>query len=313
MMPAAANIDELFDRRITFPDPEAGDRLDALVGIDSQKKRLEAEITLRVHPEPLNSWFRNFHPAAQTAQRLLRVRPPLVVLAGDVGCGKTALAESIGHAVARNQRVDITLLPLSLSNRGQGRVGEMTQLLTRAFDFVLAEGRKVRGPDGGGRAGRILLIDEADALAQSREEVQMHHEDRAGVNSLIRGVDRIAEAQVPVVVVMCTNRPGALDPAIRRRAADILIFARPDDDQRFSTLKQMLDGFCFSDDDVQPLVVATGKTDGRNYGFTFSDIAQRLIPAIVLDAYPKATVSPSRAVQIAQNMVPTAPFRERSL
>ena len=36
-----------------------------------------------------------------------------------------------------------------------------------------------------GRGAVILLVDEADALAQSREAAQMHHEDRAGVNAFL--------------------------------------------------------------------------------------------------------------------------------
>ena len=57
----------------------------------------------------------------------------------------------------------------------------------------------------------------------------MHHEDRAGVNAFIRGVDRLSNGQLPAAVIMCTNRLGALDPAVKRRAADILTFARPTD------------------------------------------------------------------------------------
>ena len=56
----------------------------------------------------------------------------------------------------------------------------------------------------------------------------MHHEDRAGVNALIRGISQIATEAPGVLVVMCTNRIGALDPAIRRRAAAEFDFARPD-------------------------------------------------------------------------------------
>lgn len=80
--------------------------------------------------------------------------------------------------------------------------------------------------------GVILLVDEADALAQSRELAQMHHEDRAGVNALIRGIDGLRDDRLPVLTILCTNRPEALDPAIIRRAAALLPFARPNDDQR---------------------------------------------------------------------------------
>jgi hypothetical protein len=36
-------------------------------------------------------------------------------------------------------------------------------------------------------ADSLAEVDEGDALAQSRDLAQMHHEDRAGVNALIRG------------------------------------------------------------------------------------------------------------------------------
>ena len=106
-----------------------------------------------------------------------------MVLAGDVGSGKSELAETIGDAVARQENIDITLFPLSLTTRGQGRVGEMTQLLSAAFDYTIDEARKLQSNGGHARGAVILLIDEADALTQSREATQMHHEDRAGVNA----------------------------------------------------------------------------------------------------------------------------------
>jgi hypothetical protein len=53
--------------------------------------------------------------------------------------GKTELAETIGDKVARQEGIDITLLPLSLSSRGQGRVGEMTQLVSAAFEHAFKE------------------------------------------------------------------------------------------------------------------------------------------------------------------------------
>ena len=57
---------------------------------------------------------------------------------------------------------------------------------------------------------------------------------------------------------------------------------------------------------------ATGTKKDRAYGFTFSDLTQRLLPSIVLDAYPSNAVTPARAVEIATAMVPTPPFQEGS-
>jgi len=264
---------------------------------------------LLVNPSGLETWAKKYHPNANgVLNRVLR-RPPLVVLAGDVGSGKSELAETIGDAVARHEKIEITLFPMSLSTRGQGRVGEMTQLLSAAFDYTVAEASKLKGA-GQARGAVILLVDEADALAQSREAAQMHHEDRAGVNAFIRGIDRIGNGRLPAAVIMCTNRLGALDPAVRRRAADILAFSRPDEKQRHAVLGEPLDQLGFSGPQIDALVIATGAQKGRAYGFTFSDLMQRLLPAIVLDAYPSNAVNAARALEIAHGMNPTAPFQD---
>ena len=138
----------------------------------------------------------------------------------------------------------------------------------------------------------------------------MHHEDRAGVNAFIRGIDRIANGRVPAAVIMCTNRLGALDPALKRRAADIVVFTRPDEMQRQSVLADALAPLGFSRSKIDELVAATGAQRGRPYGFTFSDLVQRLLPALVLDAYPSSAIKPSRAIEIAHEMAPTPPFQE---
>ncbi len=307
------SLDELFERRVTYPDFEPQGRLARLVGLDEQKSRLAKILGLLVNPSGLEAWARRYHPESQQVLDTVLRRPPLVVLAGDVGSGKTELAETIGDAVARQEDIDITLFPLSLSTRGQGRVGEMTQLLTAAFDYTIAEATRLKSASGRSRGAVILLVDEADALAQSREAAQMHHEDRAGVNAFIRGIDRIANAKLPAAVIMCTNRLSALDPAVRRRAAEVLSFSRPDDEQRRFVLSSRLEAFGISRRHVDALVSATGPQRGvREHGFTFSDLTQRLLPAIVLDAYPSRAVDGSRAVDIALEMVPTPPFRDAS-
>ncbi len=233
-----------------------------------------------------------------------------MVLAGDVGSGKSELAETIGDSVARQEKIHITLFPLSLSTRGQGLVGEMTQLLSSAFDYTIAEASKLKTTSGRARGAVILLVDEADALAQSREATQMHHEDRAGVNAFIRGIDRIGTSRLPAAVIMCTNRLGALDPAVRRRAADILVFERPDDVKRNAVLAKPLEELGLSKAQIGTLVTITGAHKPREYGFTFSDLTQRLLPAIVLDAYPDKAINVARALEIARAMAPTPPFQD---
>lgn len=303
-------LDELFERRLTFPDFEPQERLARLVGLDDQKARLTKILGLLVNPAGLEAWAQRHHPDAKALLKHVLRRPPLVVLAGDVGSGKTELAETIGDAVARQEKIEITLFPLSLSSRGQGRVGEMTQLLSAAFDYTVEAAAKLKCTNGRARGAVILLVDEADALAQSRESAQMHHEDRAGVNAFIRGIDRLANAQLPAAVIMCTNRLGALDPAVKRRAADILSFERPSEIQRHAVLSGALQALGLTSGQIEQLVSVTGRDNGR-HGFTFSDLTQRLLPSIVLDAYPARGVDPARALEIAQQMHPTPPFEEQ--
>ena len=304
-------IDDLFEQRIVYPDFEPRERLAALVGLDNHKMRLAKILRLLINPVSLDAWAKKFHPGASSFLNSVLTRPPLVILAGEVGSGKSALAETIGDAVARQENIKITLFPLSLSTRGQGRVGEMTLLLAAAFDHTLKEARKLKGTGGGkSRGAVILLVDEADALAQSREATQMHHEDRAGVNAFIRGVDRLGNGKLPAAVIMCTNRPGALDPAVRRRAADVLMFARPDKEQRLAVMEPPLQQLGFSLPEIKAMISTTGPCGEDRCGFTFSDLTQRLLPAIVLEAYPARQVDPNTALKIAQKMTPTAPFQD---
>jgi SpoVK/Ycf46/Vps4 family AAA+-type ATPase len=300
-------ITDVFERVDKFPDPAAGERYDGLVGLDRVKARLLKEARLLLKPALLEQWSKENYGKVLPVVGAFGERNPLFVFAGDVGTGKTALAETFGHPLARAERIKVTLMRLSLNARGSGRVGEMTSLISEAFRVV--EDRVSGQRDAGAPTSAVvLLIDEADALAQSRETAQMHHEDRAGVNALIRGIDRVSAEGLPVITVMCTNRGSDIDPAVRRRAAQIFEFGRPGADQRYAILRRAFDGAGFGDRDLRALVELTGPTEGRTYGYTYSDLTTRLIPTAVLDAFPDEPLRASRVAEIAAETRPTAPF-----
>ena len=302
------SIDELFEKRIMYPDSNYKDRLDRLVGLDDHKDRLLKTISLVTNPSGLTKWMNKYHQKAnKSLLKTIFRSSPLIVLEGDVGCGKSELAETIGDVVARQEGIDITLFPLSLSTRGQGRVGEMTRLLSSSFNYIIDEAKKLK------KGAIIFLVDEADALAQSREMSQMHHEDKAGVNAFIRGVDQVKNEQIPVAIIMCTNRLNALDPAIKRRSIDILTFHRPDEVQRHLILKPVLENLGFSEINIKTIVELTGAKNGRSYGFTFSDLIHRLLFRVILDAYPNKAVNPSQTIEIIKSVIPTPPFKEQNL
>lgn len=307
MMDSKVNI---FEEVREFPDPAAARRFASLVGLDEVKERLLKEARLLLDPESLAAWSTKHHHRKVAIVDFFRDRPPLFIFAGDVGTGKTILAETFGDAVAREAGIRVILYALSLNARGTGAVGEMTNLLSAAFTEVKQAAKQGAGRGGKHKSGIILLIDEADALAQSRELGQMHHEDRAGVNALIRGVDDLATGNLPAIVVMCTNRLEAIDPAVRRRAAVTFTFNRPNEAQRLAFLKPVLQELGFSSQQIHALVTATGATNGRVYGYTYSDLAQRLLPGLLLAAYPSNAITYELAKAVIERHPPTPPFRE---
>jgi AAA+ superfamily predicted ATPase len=303
------NHADVFEDVIHLPDPRGQAEYDRLVGLDEFKERLVKETLLLVDPGLLRDWNKKHHRGELMAVEYFAARPPLFVLAGDVGTGKTALARTFGNEVAKRAKVQVHLYSLSLNARGSGAVGEMTRLISGAFRQVRDAVAKSRDTHGRSGRGIILLIDEADALAQSREATQMHHEDRAGVNALIRGVDDTATERLPIAIIMCTNRLDAIDPAVRRRAAAVFEFHRPTRAQRLLVLRDALHGSGLAERELEGLADTTGEAPDRHYGFTYSDLTQRLVPSIVLDAFSERPVTGTRAIEVARSIKPTPPFR----
>jgi AAA+ superfamily predicted ATPase len=303
-------VEDLFHPVIELPEPVRAERYRRLTGLDHIKSRLRSEAELLVAPERLRDWARQHHREDLAALTLFADRAPLFVFAGDVGVGKTALAESFGCDLADTLDLPVFLYRLKLTARGSGLVGEMTTLIGDAFAHLVTAASKTRGKKGPSSV-YILVVDEADALAQSRSAAQMHHEDRAGVDALLAGVDGLAGAGVPVLVVMCTNREQALDPAVARRAAATFIFDRPDDDQRRAVLTSALHGIDIDPASLQKLVELTGPTKSGP-GFTYSDITQRLIPSAILAVFPDKPLTADVLVSVASTLKATPEFREEA-
>ncbi|WP_405361968.1 AAA family ATPase [Kitasatospora sp. NBC_00085] len=301
--------DDLFHPVVELPEPTRRARYDRLVGLDDMKLLLRKETALLADPRRLRSWAAEHHGGDIAALTLFADRAPLFVFAGDVGSGKSALAESFGCDLADWLDLPVYLYRLKLATRGSGLVGEMTSLIGDAFSHMHTAGKRVSGPKGA-RAVQILVVDEADALVQSREAQQMHHEDRAGVDAFLAGIDGLAGAGLPVVVVLCTNRVGALDPAVMRRAAATFTFTRPGNEQRHAVLAQALDGLDIQPETIRKAVELTGPTKDRP-GYTFSDLTQRLVPAAVLRAFPDRPVTDEDLLALAEELEPTPIFTEK--
>lgn len=257
-------MSELHLLETVHPTKEGLKDYEALFGIDEIKDALVDELTLILDRDRLAAWTKKHHPQGLGIVNRARSKAPLILLAGDVGCGKTALASCVATPVARALDHRIVCLETPSDIRGIGMVGELSTNITEAFTQAKVKAKSI------GRG--ILVIDEADDLATRRGQMQAHHEDRAGVNVLIKQIDQLAKGSTPIAVIMITNREDVLDPAVVRRAALRLRFQRPNDDARAAVFRSMLEGTDTTDSQVRELVKLTDKTPS----YTFSDITDRI-------------------------------------
>lgn len=300
---ASLGISNLFELPLSYPNEDMRRRYEALIGLDHVKERLKKEAILLLSKENLEKWSKKFHNGKiLSACRGFETRCPFIIFGGDVGTGKTELAETIGDPISRLLTNNVLLLRMSIETRGGGIVGEMTKLIKKAFQETQEIANRANCPI-------IFLLDEADALAQSREAIQMHHEDKAGVNALIQGIDRLRISKVPILVIFCTNRLEALDPAIERRAAIIYKFTRPDEQQRKDIFNKFFGELKLQPKQINDLVELTGSAKDRSYGYTFSDLINRLIPNAVLEAFPNKPLDFECILNALKETTPTTPFK----
>jgi len=106
----------------------------------------------------------------------------------------------------------------------------------------------------------------------------MHHEDRAGVNAFIRGIDRIGNGRLPAAVIMCTNRLSALDPPSGAGPPIFWRSAGPTTNSGNAVLGEPLGSLASPSRRSMPLWRRQAFKKIAAYGFTFSDLTQRLLP-----------------------------------
>ena len=127
----------------------------------------------------------------------LGINPPRgVLLHGPPGTGKTLIARAVAS------ETDANFISISGPEIVSKFYGESEQRLRQIFE----EAAKA--------APSIIFIDEIDSIAPKREEVSGDLERRV-VAQLLALMDGLS-SRGEVIVIAATNRPNALDPAIRR-------------------------------------------------------------------------------------------------
>jgi len=174
--------------------------------------------------------------------------PKGVLLYGPPGTGKTLLAKAVANETNAN------FYSIGGPEIMSKFYGESEERLRETFK------------EAQGNSPSIIFIDEIDSIAPKREEVSGDVEKRV-VSQLLTLMDGI-EARGKLVVIGATNRPNAVDPALRRpgrfdREIEIGI---PDEDGRYDILQIHTRGMPLTEDvDLQAIAKVT-------HGFVGADL-----------------------------------------
>ena len=180
----------------------------------------------------------------------LGVDPPKgVLLYGPPGTGKTRLARAVAN------ESDATFFHIAGPEIMGSAYGESEKRLREVFEEATRS------------APSIVFIDEIDSIAPKRGQVSGEAEKRL-VAQLLTLLDGL-EPRANVVVIAATNRPEALDEALRRpgRFDREIVVGVPDESGRREILGIHTRGMPLAEDvDLQELARQT-------YGFVGADIA----------------------------------------
>lgn len=290
-------MNTIFDNIIELPNKAIKERAEGLIGFTDKFDRVFGNLRLLIDPEGLKEWSLKHHGVELEAVSILADRHPLVILAGDVGTGKTVSAEAIADRAVRELDREGFFLRLSTRVRGEGLHGQMGGLVNDAFAQLKEQVGKKRVA--------FLLIDEADAIASSRSTLQMHQEEKAAVNTLIQKIDEVREMKGRAVILMSTNRLAFLDEAIVRRAAVVVQFTRPSLEERTELFAKFLNGVQLSESEIVNLAQRTGPESNDGLGYTFSDLTLRVIPEAIAACFPDHKLGFSALIDTIGKVAPS--------
>ena len=187
------------------------------------------------------------HP--EIFQRLGIEPPKGVLLHGPPGCGKTLLARAVANESEANFfSINGPEIMSKFYGESEARLREIFQQAQQ-------------------NAPSIIFIDELDAIAPKREEVTGEVERRV-VAQLLALMDGLG-GRGNVIVIGATNRPGALDPALRRpgRFDREIEIGVPDKTARFEILQIHTRGMPLAED------VDLKRLSEMTHGYTGADLA----------------------------------------
>ena len=211
----------------------------------------------------------------------LGVEPPKgILLHGPPGTGKTLIAKAVAN------ETDAHFITLNGPEIMSKYYGESEARLREIFE------------EASKHAPSIIFIDEIDAIAPKREEVTGEVERRI-VAQLLGLMDGL-KARGQVVVIGATNRPGALDPALRRpgRFDREIEIGVPDRNGRLETLQIHTHGMPLAKDvDLERLSDVTHGFVGADLQALCKEAAMRALRKILPEIDLESKTLPPNVVE----------------
>ena len=192
----------------TYPSAVWQELYEELVGLKDIKAMALTALRSLFCPDFVRAWAQQ-HNCERQAFNLLRKRYPLLLFHGVPGVGKSELALAIGDPLARVLGSPVVSYQIGLQLRGGGLVGQLTQNIAKLMAFAHLRHAELSCPV-------LLVLDEGDAIAQSRDGGEQHHEDIAAVSAILQQIDHMRR-NPGVALIMTTNRLSALDTALLSR------------------------------------------------------------------------------------------------
>jgi DNA polymerase III delta prime subunit len=140
---------------------------------------------------------------------------------GPPGCGKTATAQWLAHELGLPCGI------VRLASLITSYVGETGANIQKVLQIA-------------NQTPMVLLVDEADAIAKSRDDENDVGELRRVVNTLLQGLDAFTNHNS--IVILASNHTHLFDSALWRRFDDVVEFPLPSESERLELLRHLTSG-----------------------------------------------------------------------
>jgi SpoVK/Ycf46/Vps4 family AAA+-type ATPase len=180
-----------------------------------------------------------------------------ILLSGPPGCGKTMFGKAAASVIGQLSGKEASMLSINATELQKPYVGQTEEIIRQLFAYAKAY-KALYGHS------LVLFIDEADSILPRRDAAGrgVARWEESNVSTFLAEMDGMEESGA--LVILATNRPEAIDPAILRdgRIDRKIVVKRPDERAALTILSRaMADA---------PIHDTTTKLNARTYLVEFA-------------------------------------------